>query len=244
MWDPSDTSPLQNHPPENGVDQTSFTSDDDGQSPSTFGDDNQSSSSVGDDTQTPFTLRLVSVGDQFTNPTTSPIPTIADPHPTPTVDNGNHFPAVTMSINTDISNDPFQGQWPSWNARRRMLALRRWMLDMEWGWGILARWPALCEDNWAVVKSKEPRIVADWIAGESRKVATGRLMLGYLGRVMEGQLPSDIEEWRDLYLQGHQLTRDFNAGVILLEHKLCAIRAEYLGDRQQELLSRVEPGNS
>lgn len=138
--------------------------------------------------------RLLSI-HQFTTTTTTtstiqPITTL--PRIPSTTDN-NPFATVSVPIDVDIS-DPFQGQWPSWNTRRRMVSLRRWKLDMEWGWGTLTRWPTLCEERLVMVINRGSEAVASWIAEENKQVVTGRLMLGYLGRVMKGQLSPDTEE--------------------------------------------------
>lgn len=143
----------------------------------------------------------------------------------PTVDNSP--PLFTIVVNG--SCDPFHGEWPSWNARCHMKAVRRWLMDMEWNWGSMARWPAMCEEQWAIIKTKDHGIAGGWIAEEDKKVAAGRLMLWYLGRIMEGQLPLDVEELRDLYLQGHQLTCDIDAAIIPLEQRLYAIKSECEG---------------
>jgi hypothetical protein len=57
-------------------------------------------------------------------------------------------------------------------------------------------------------------------------VANGQRMLGYLGRVMEGALPTEVAVWRDLYVQGYQLTCTINAAVMGLERSLSTIQSE------------------
>lgn len=59
------------------------------------------------------------------------------------------------------------------------------------------------------------------------KIKIGRLLLGYLGRVMEGELTGDPEECRDLYLQGVHLTCQVNALVTKLETKIHTFREEW-----------------
>lgn len=48
----------------------------------------------------------------------------------------------------------------------------------------------------------------------------GRLILGYLGRVMEGRLAGDLAECHDLALQTYQLGSGLYSAVIGLEVSL------------------------
>lgn len=60
-----------------------------------------------------------------------------------------------------------------------------------------------------------------WCSRYQRKVMVGRLILRYLGRVMDGALSGDLEaECRDLALQVHQLGSPLYAAVIGLEVSL------------------------
>lgn len=64
-----------------------------------------------------------------------------------------------------------------------------------------------------------------WCDQYQRKVVVGRLILKYLGRVMDGTLSGDLEaECRDLALQVHQLGSPLYAAVAGLEVSLHWVR--------------------
>jgi len=125
-----------------------------------------------------------------------------------------------------LSPEPNPRDWASWSARHRMIFLRRWLLDLEWGWGNVDRWPAQCMDEWQSVRGQRLDIVEEWFEERQKRLVNGRLVLGYLGRVMEGQLSFDVREFRDLYMQSHQLACTLYTGVMGLEHQLHSARLE------------------
>jgi hypothetical protein len=102
------------------------------------------------------------------------------------------------------------------------------MLDMEWIWGSIANWPAKSAQQWGTIREREKAHVDSWLIEETKKVLDGRRMLGYLGRIMEGKLPTDEEVLRDLYLQGYQMTCALDSGVVALEQTLSMVRSEIL----------------
>lgn len=130
-----------------------------------------------------------------------------------------HPPCANISgppVPTDILQD-----WALWSARRRMVALRRWMLDLEWEAGALDRWPAVFKDEWLAINQRSHQSSNQLILEAAEgKVTTGKLMLAYLGRVMDGELSGDLEECRDLALQIHQLSKTLHSVVIGLEVSL------------------------
>lgn len=126
---------------------------------------------------------------------------------------------ITMSVGTTLND------WVSLSASRRIAALRRWMLDMEWNWGAIADWPARCTREWGTMKERDSGSVTEWLNESMRKAAAGRQILAYLRLVMEGQLPTDVEIFRDLYLQSHQLTGNFFSAIIGLELALDTVRS-------------------
>jgi hypothetical protein len=132
----------------------------------------------------------------------------------------NHITATSAHFSLD--------DWPSWSASRRLAALRRWMLDIEWSWGSTANWSAKSVQEWGTIREQEKAHVNSWLVEETKKVLEGRRMLGYLGRIMEGKLPTDEEELRDLYLQGYQLICALDSGVVALEQMLSMVRSEIL----------------
>jgi hypothetical protein len=131
------------------------------------------------------------------------------------------------ALTTEHTNSVLD-EWPSWSANRRLTALRRWMLDLEWNWGSIASWSAKCAEEWATLKERDKAHVSGWLDDETKKVVEGRRVLGYLGRIMEGKLPTDEEALRDLFLQGYQLTCVLDSGVVGLEQTLSRLRSEIL----------------
>ncbi|KAF7974954.1 hypothetical protein HWV62_10675 [Athelia sp. TMB] len=115
--------------------------------------------------------------------------------------------------------------WPTWSARRRLSSLRRWILDVEWKEGAFDTWNTRLMSEWAGHRYKSPRDVKEWSDGYTQKVGIGRLILQYLGRVMDGQLQGGSgtceltlqEECRDLSLQIHQLSTPVSSAVAGLE---------------------------
>ena len=72
-------------------------------------------------------------------------PCIAD-HAPLTIDHQapNHITTTSAHFSLD--------DWPSWSASRRLAALRRCMLDMEWVWGSIANWPAKSVQQWGTIR--------------------------------------------------------------------------------------------
>lgn len=101
-----------------------------------------------------------------------------------------------------------------------MVGLRRWMLDLEWTLGAFDQWTSQFIEEWSQVKRQPAAAILSWLEASESKATTGRLMLGYLSRVMDGQLPGGLEEWHDLSLQGHQLGASLYHAVIGLEVSL------------------------
>jgi len=147
-----------------------------------------------------------------------------DDHPPLTSDGAPYIRALITT--RAVFTDPILDGWSSWDASHRIVGLRRWMLDMEWNWGSIAMWPALCMAEWANVKERDSAHVTAWLAECTKKASSGHRMLGYLGRIMEGNLPADVDVLRDLYLQSHQLTCTFNTAITALEITLSAIQSD------------------
>lgn len=102
---------------------------------------------------------------------------------------------------------------------RRMVAIRRWLFDLEWEWGPVSRWASSFELESARMKEEMMDVFAPWMNTALDKVKTGRLLLGYVSRVMEGVI-GDVEECRDLYLQGVQQTHIVLTAITELEVKI------------------------
>lgn len=94
------------------------------------------------------------------------------------------------------------------------------MLDLEWSLGALDGWTLEFMQEWPQKKQQSHSNVAAWLEINSNKVSMGRLILGYLGRVMDGRLSGDLAECRDLALQTYQLGSALYSAVIGLEVSL------------------------
>lgn len=94
------------------------------------------------------------------------------------------------------------------------------MLDLEWSLGALDGWTPGFMQEWPVTRLQGNTNVAAWLDIHHNKVSMGRLILGYLGRVMDGRLLGDLAECRDLALQTYQLGGALYSAVIGLEVSL------------------------
>lgn len=94
------------------------------------------------------------------------------------------------------------------------------MLDLEWNLGALDRWTSQFMEEWVQMKQRPSSAIIAWFEVSESKVATCRLMLGYLSRVMDDQVLGGLEEWRDLSLQSHQLGTMLYHAVVGLEVSL------------------------
>jgi hypothetical protein len=191
----------------------------------------------GDSTDEDDTVQIDGSADPslFTTGSSDAEPTLSSP---PSFQHTNSLPpaisniadhaALTTDHQVPNHTNSVLDEWPSWSANHRLTALRRWMLDMEWNWGSIASWSAKCAEEWATVKERDKDHVSGWLDEETKKVVEGRRMLGDLGRIMEGKLPTDKEVLRDIYLQGYQLTCALDSGVVGLEQTLSRVRSEIL----------------
>lgn len=115
--------------------------------------------------------------------------------------------------------------WPSWSARRRIAGLRRWMFDVEWKEGAFVAWNTSLMSNWTEHRPIAREGVKAWSEVYVRKIGIGRLILQYLGRVMDGEFLGGTElslqeECSDLALQVHQLATPISSAVAGLEVSL------------------------
>lgn len=111
-------------------------------------------------------------------------------------------------------------KWHNWSARARIVGLRRWIMDLEWTHGTLHSWTLHFNEGWAKMACQSADALATWLELNEGKAAVGRMALGYLGRVMDGEVSGDIDEWRDLALQVHELTAMQHQAVAGLEVSL------------------------
>lgn len=84
-------------------------------------------------------------------------------------------------------------------------------------------WPAILAEQSGDVRHRGAAAVVAWIEQEQMKVSAGHLLLGYMGRVLEGEMTTDIEEWRDVFMQTYQLMLVLAPGVVGLEQALRAV---------------------
>ncbi|KAF7985447.1 hypothetical protein HWV62_5189 [Athelia sp. TMB] len=126
--------------------------------------------------------------------------------------------------------------WPSWSARRRISGIRRWVLDVEWREGEFTTWTGSLMNSWDGHRTESKEDVKEWADDYARKARIGRLILQYLGRVMDGQLTglgvaagelALQEECRDLSLQIHQIGAPIAAAVAGLEVSAMPTPSEY-----------------
>lgn len=101
-----------------------------------------------------------------------------------------------------------------------MVAIRRRILDLEWKWGPVDRWGSVFDAESTQMLDAYALEMDGWLQLAYDKIAVGRLILGYISRVMEGDMSGDVEECRDLYLQGVQLTCQINACITDLGTKV------------------------
>jgi hypothetical protein len=107
-------------------------------------------------------------------------------------------------------------KWESLSASERVVLLQRWMMYAEVKYrSPVADWPEAFTREWFVVKHS-PSAVQCLIAAR-HKVAAGESALNYVARVMEGDLPEDVEQWRALYVQTYHMTGIINRACARLQ---------------------------
>lgn len=118
-------------------------------------------------------------------------------------------------------------EWRNWSARDRMARLRRWIEDVEWTHGTLQLWNVNFSDGWTKILQQHAEVSSSWLELNECKARVGRLVLGYVGRVLDGEVSDDINEWRDLSLQVHQLASSLHQAVIGLEVSVRLVRLSH-----------------
>lgn len=96
---------------------------------------------------------------------------------------------------------------------------------MEWSEGDFTTWNTSLMSDWAEQRVDARERTSGWSNVYVRKIGIGRLLLQYLGRVMDGKLLGGAElslqeECRDLALQIHQLATPITFAVAGLEVSL------------------------
>lgn len=75
-------------------------------------------------------------------------------------------------------------------------------------------------NEWGKVKGGAAMEILSWVTSVEQRLYIGRRLLGYLGRVMDGEMPPGIDEWRDLWVQAYQLTTIIQTGFLSLRYQL------------------------
>jgi len=115
-----------------------------------------------------------------------------------------------------------------WSARQRLAHIRRILSNLEGNWGTVDQWGSGFMTEWNVIKCRGADEVLDWFDQVMKRIGFGRKVQGWLGQVMEGDMPTDIDEWQDLWIQAHQLTSTLNIGFLSLQHRLDLAVAQQL----------------
>lgn len=121
---------------------------------------------------------------------------------------------------------PYSEDWPKWSARQRMAAIRRLQVDIEWRWGSIDEWALSFSAEAGSLRHRGIEGALAWMGEQTGKVSAGRLLLGYIGRVMEGNMSEEIEDWRDIFLQSYQLMYSLAPAVVGQERALRAMKLE------------------
>jgi hypothetical protein len=129
-------------------------------------------------------------------------------------------------IDDDLESVDFR-DWTSWNAPRRIAAVRRWIIHAAHKYGPMERWGEDLSEEWSSMKYGDAPTVRRWLARATRRVKMGRSVLNYLERAMEGELSPGVEEWRDLYAQSHQLACQLWGGVLGIQYRLDFMSGPY-----------------
>lgn len=121
---------------------------------------------------------------------------------------------------------PYCEDWPTWSARQKMAGIRRLHVDVEWRWGSIDEWTLVFSAEAGSLRHMGIEGVLGWMREQDAKVTAGRLLLGYIGRVMEGNMSEEIEDWRDIFLQSYQLMYSIAPGVVGQQRALRTLKFE------------------
>lgn len=108
-----------------------------------------------------------------------------------------------------------------------MARLRQWIEDVEWTHGKLHLWNIEFADEYTKLLQPPTPVSSGWLELSAAKARIGRSVLAYLGRVMDGEISDDINEWRDLSLQVHQLASLLHQAVVGLEVSVRLVRLSH-----------------
>lgn len=168
---------------------------------------------------------VVPFNSSVQHPHSNPI-ILALPAPSSSLQNNQNeiFKATSSSLqSSDLVGDMNALHFPDWKsltASRRIAAVRRWIIHATHEYGPVERWGDDLSQEWDTVRHRDPGAVHEWLQAVKWRVKMGRSALSHLECAMEGELSSCLEEWRDLYIQSHQLASQLWAAVLGLQHRL------------------------
>jgi hypothetical protein len=115
-------------------------------------------------------------------------------------------------------------EWRLWTAPRRIAAMRRWIIHAASKYGPVEHWGEAFSLEWCEMKDGDASEVRGLLERAKRRIKLGRIALNYLEQAMEGELSANVEEWRDLYAQSHQLACQLWTAVLGVQYRLdCAV---------------------
>jgi hypothetical protein len=110
------------------------------------------------------------------------------------------------------------------SAQQRVAYCQQALQGLERIWGPIDCWGNQFAGEWENAQFHGDGHFNQWLDSVREKVRVGETLLGYLGCVMQGELPQDVEGLRDVWIQGHQLTTSISGGVFELQHRLAMVQ--------------------
>jgi hypothetical protein len=163
---------------------------------------------------TPFIERVLHSQPDIITPAPS---TLSNPHQN---NEDDTYQTLSSFPSSDFASVLGLPEGKALTASRCIAAVRRWIIYAAREFGPVERWGEDLSLEWDTVRQREPPAVHGWLQGVKRRIKMGRSALSYLECAMEGELSSGIEDWRDLYIQSHQLAAQLWGGTLGIEHRL------------------------
>ena len=107
----------------------------------------------------------------------------------------------------------------SWSAPWHIAAIRHWIIHAAHKYGPVEHWVDDFSEQWSGLRLADAPAVDGWLHGVRQRIKMGRSALSYLEQAMEGEL-AGVEEWRDLYVQSHQLACQLWGVVFSIQYRL------------------------
>lgn len=128
-------------------------------------------------------------------------------------------PLALPGIHDDLEVVDFH-EWKSWAAHRCVAVIWRWVTYMAHKYGPTDHWAQRFDKEWASMRGGEEDAKHAWLQGIRQMVRMGWCALGYLEHAIEGELPATADDWRDLYVQAQQLSKQLCMAVGGIECRL------------------------